>query len=241
MRLYSDLAEWYSLITPASEYAEEADHLVRLIDAMRDGPAAAFLELGAGAGHMASHLKTRFRCTLTDLSPEMLKLSRALNPECEHRLADMRTLALDRTFDIVLAHDAICYMTTEADQRSAIETAARHLRRGGVAIFLPDDVKDTFRNSTTCGGHDAGDGRGVRYLEWTSDPDPSDTTIVMEFALLIREAGKAVRVEHDTHLLGLFDRATWRRHMRSAGFAVLEPTVFDPYAGQHEVFVGRKM
>jgi len=44
----------------------------------------------------------------------MLELSRTINPEAEHILGDMRTLRLGRTFDAVLIHDAICYMTTEA-------------------------------------------------------------------------------------------------------------------------------
>ena len=65
------------------------------------------LELGSGGGNNASHLKARFNCTLTDISPDMLALSRTLNPECEHLEGDMRTLRLGRTFDVVFIHDAI--------------------------------------------------------------------------------------------------------------------------------------
>jgi hypothetical protein len=151
----------------------------------------------------------------------------------------MRTLALPGRFDVVLAQDAIGYMTTVEDLRATIETASRHLRPGGVAIFIPDDVKDTFKESTKCGGHTADDDRALRFLEWAYDPDPGDTTIVVEFALMLREHGKPTRVEHDLHIAGLFDRATWRRLMRDAGLALVNPDVHDPYAGQHEVFVGR--
>ena len=76
------------------------------------GEATTLLELGSGGGNNASHLKHRFECTLTDLSPEMLALSRTLNPECEHIEGDMRTLRLERTFDAVFVHDAIAYITT---------------------------------------------------------------------------------------------------------------------------------
>ena len=41
----------------------------------------------------------------------MLELSRTLNPDCEHLEGDMRTLRLGRTFDAVLIHDAVMYMT----------------------------------------------------------------------------------------------------------------------------------
>ena len=88
----------------------------------------------------------------------------------------MRTLRLGRTFDAVLVHDAVMYMTTEADLRQAIETAYVHVRPGGVAVFAPDFVKETFKPSTDHGGHD-GDGRALRYLEWSFDPDPDDTTV----------------------------------------------------------------
>lgn len=48
MRIYRDLATWYPLMTPAGDYADEADHLLRLIDAVCEGPSETLLELGAG-------------------------------------------------------------------------------------------------------------------------------------------------------------------------------------------------
>ena len=55
---------------------------------------------------MASHYKQRVAATLTDLSPEMLRLSQSLNPDCEHVQGDMRTVRLGQEFDAVLVHDA---------------------------------------------------------------------------------------------------------------------------------------
>ena len=241
MRFYRDLAQWYPLITTAADYADEADHIARLVAAGCHGEATTLLELGCGAGHMASHLTSRFRCTLSDLSPQMLGLSRDLNRDCEHIEGDMRALDLQRRFDVVLAHDAIGYMITVDDLRAAITTASSHLRPGGLAIFLPDIVSDTFAPSTSTGGHDAPDGRALRYLEWTHDPDPSDTEVQVDYALMLRQPGRPVRVEQDTHRIGLFQIATWRRLMAEAGLDPLDLDVPDPYAGQHAVFVGRKM
>src|SRR5690606_2038705 len=101
-----------------------------------------------------SHLKKRFTCTLTDISPAMLELSRGLNPECEHIEGDMRTLRLPRTFDAVLVHDAVDYMTTREDLAAVAATAFLHLRNGGVALFVPDCVRETFEPSTESGGSD---------------------------------------------------------------------------------------
>jgi SAM-dependent methyltransferase len=152
-------------------------------------------------------MKAHFTMTLTDLSEDMLATSRELNPECEHILGDMRTLRLDRDFDAVFAHDAVSYLTTREDVRATVKTAAVHLRPGGVALFVPDHVRETFRPSTDHGGTDSQD-RAFRYLEWTWDPEPDDDTYVAEYAFLIRE-GDEVRVEHDRHVCGAFPRNVW--------------------------------
>src|SRR6185503_21114943 len=112
------------------------------------------LELGRGGGNNASQLKARFEMLLVEPAAGMLALSRVLNPECEHVQGDMRTVRLGRQFDAVFVHDAVAYMTTEADLRMVIETAFVHCRPGGAALFAPDHIRENFRPSTDHGGHD---------------------------------------------------------------------------------------
>ena len=235
LRLYDELADWFHLLTAPGEYADEAAFILDLLRRHVEGPLETLLELGAGGGNTASHLRAHLRLTLTDLAPAMLDLSRSLNPGCEHLLGDMRTLRLGRVFDAVLIHDAVMYMTSEADLRAALETAFVHLRPGGAAVFAPDCVRETFRPTTDHGGHD-GSGRALRYLEWSYDPDPDDTTFLTDFALLLREGGDAVRVRYDRHLEGLFPRATWLDLLRAVGF---EPSVVVD-AWERDVFVGSR-
>lgn len=142
--------------------------------------------------------------TLVDLSPEMLDVSRRLNPECGHQCGDMRSVRLGRTFDAVFVHDAVDYMTTETDLRQAIETAFLHCRAGGVAVFMPDDVRETFEPSTDHGGTEDADGRGVRYLSWSWRPGPNDAPVRTEYAFVLRDPGGNLRLVHETHHTGLF-------------------------------------
>lgn len=236
MKLYDELASWFHLLTAAEEYVEEAAFARDLLMTAGEAPPRTVLELGSGGGNNASHMKASFQLTLTDISPGMLELSRGINPECEHIQGDMRTLRLGRTFDGVFIHDAICYMTTEADLLRALETAAAHCRPGGALVIAPDDVRENFRPSTGDGGHD-GPERALRYLEWHWDPDPDDSTTTVDYAYLLREPDGSVHVEHDRHVHGLFSRDTWLRLLREAGFA--EPRVVrDSY--ERDLFVARR-
>ena len=235
--MYSVFAEWFHLLTAPADYADEASFYTAIIKEAHTG-AFTLLELGSGGGNNASFMKAHFDCTLTDLSPEMLDLSKQLNPECEHIKGDMRTLRLGRTFDAVFLHDAVMYMTTENDLRAAIATAAVHTRAGGVALFLPDFITETFEETTEHGGHDGADGRSLRYLDWVRRVD--ETTYEVDYAVLLREPGKPVRVEHDTHREGLFPRNTWLRLFAEAGLEQITPNVPDPYEDEHVVFLLRK-
>lgn len=218
--LYDALVPWYRLLDPAADHRDEAEVFTAAFERAVAPRPETLLELGAGAGHNAVHLKQRFRCTLTDVSAPMQGLSRALNPDCEHVLGDMRTLRLGRTFDAVLVHDAVMYMTSVGDLRAAITTAFEHTRPGGAAVFAPDCVRETFKESSELHGESADGqipGRALRCVEWAWDPDPADDTYTVEHAFLLRH-GTTMEAVHDRHLEGVFSRATWLELFTSVGF-----------------------
>jgi SAM-dependent methyltransferase len=236
LKLYNELATWWPLLSSPEDYADEADFFWQLLSGAGLPASPSLLEMGSGGGNNASHLKRHFaHLTLTDLSPGMLEVSRALNPECEHLEGDMRSLRLGRLFDAVFIHDAIDYMTSPPDLRRALETAFTHCRPGGAALFTPDHLRETFQPSTDHGGHD-GDGRALRCLEWTYDPEETDSTYVTEFAYLLREADQPVRVEHEQHVCGLFPRALWLQLLSEVGFQA--EVVRDSY--DRDLFLARR-
>lgn len=161
IRLYRDLADWYPLLTPVGDYMESAAFYRQLFTRHCHRQPETLLDLGSGGGHNAAYLKSSLACTLVDIEPTMLALSRRINPECEHVQGDMRSVRLGRTFDCVLVHDAVSYMITRGDLACAVATAFEHTAPGGVAMFQPDFVAETFEPGSESGGTD-GNGRGLR-------------------------------------------------------------------------------
>ncbi|HEU4431528.1 MAG TPA: class I SAM-dependent methyltransferase [Myxococcota bacterium] len=249
-RMYSELAHWWPLLSPPAHYVEEAAFFRALLWRAKPRPRT-LLELGCGGGSLAANLKRDFALTLADLSPQMLEVCRAQNPECEVLPGDMRTLRLGREFDAVLVHDAIMYATSESDLRATIATAALHCRAGGLVILAPDYTRESFGRffsanenagaertpgGTECGGEDGADGRALRFLEWVWDPDPNDSTYEVAYTLTLREADGTTRAELDRHTEGLFPEAIWLQLMREAGLDAT--SVPDPWRGN--IFVGAK-
>ncbi len=138
-------------------------------------------------------------------------------PIVEHHLGDMRTVRLGQKFQAVVILDAVSYLLSEADIHATLQTAAAHLRPGGVLVMAPDWFRETFRdhfvsNTTRCRGDTV-----LTCIEYVHDPSPADTTIETVMFLLIREKGQ-LRIEQDRHTMGLFGKTTWFRLMAEAGF-----------------------
>lgn len=220
MKLYAELADWYTLLTPLHEYEEEsADYIAAFRGALGDAPFS-LLELGAGAGHNAHFLAPHTReLALVDLSPEMLRLCAETCPGASLHVGDMRSVRLGRTFDAVFVHDAICYMLSEAELLAVFETARAHLRPGGVLLVAPDYVTETFEPTEEVGGHD-GEGRALRYLGWVwQRPDEPDRYVV-DYVIATRVGDEVPVVHQDRHIEGVFPRETWRRLLHAAGFTL---------------------
>jgi SAM-dependent methyltransferase len=218
IKMYTTLASWWPMISSPADYKEEAGIFSDIIKS-NCKQCKSVLELGSGGGNNASYMKKHFRMTLVDKAPGMLKVSRKLNPECEHIEGDMRSVRLNRIFDAVFIHDAVMYMTTGRDLLRAFRTAYIHLRKNGCVLVVPDFFKEHFKPGTKHHGHDQGQ-KGIRYLEWNFDPNLRDTTCECHFAYLIRYPDGKVKIAHDRHIMGIFPKATWIKLLRRTGFKV---------------------
>jgi SAM-dependent methyltransferase len=236
-RLYRDLAGWWPLISPPSEYAGDAAVIERAFDEAL--PVRTLLDLGSGGGHVSRYLHRDRLVTLVDISADMLAVSRQLNPDCRHVLGDMRTIRLGELFDAVLVHDAVDYVTSRDDLALVVGTAAAHCRPGGIAVFAPDHTAETFRPGNGAGGGRDGSGRQASFTEHTTDPDPADDWILAEYEFTLRDAVGTVTVVPEAHRLGSFGRDTWLRLLSGAGFTAQVCPLAGTGRAPRLLFVGR--
>jgi SAM-dependent methyltransferase len=237
-RLYRELAGWWPLISPPTEYAGDAAVIERAFAEVAQ-PVRTLLDLGSGGGHVSRHLHRDRSVTLVDISADMLAVSRQLNPDCTHVLGDMRTIRLGQLFDAVLVHDAVDYVTSQDDLALVVGTAAAHCRPAGVAVFAPDHTADTFRPGTGAGGGRDDSGRQASFTERTTDPDPADDWILAEYEFTLRDADGTVTTVPEAHRLGSFARATWLRLLTAAGFTADVWPLSGPGRAPRLLFVGR--
>ena len=218
-RLYGDLAWLWPIISSPEEYAEESELFSKTIKVHSKVEARTLLHLGCGGGMNDYTLKRHFQVTGVDISEEMLKLARKLNPDVRYVNGDMRTIRLGECFDTVIAPDSINYMRTPEDLRSVFQTAYEHLKPGGVFLVIAEVTAEKFKqNRTMCSCHSQA-GVELAFIENGYDPDPSDTSCEAIFIYLIRRKGK-LEIQTDHHLLGVFSIDTWHNLLIQVGFKI---------------------
>ena len=84
------MAWTWPLISPP----EESERVAEALRRTAEGEVGTLLHMACGGGHNDHTLRRHFRVTDLDTSGEMLALARALNPDVEYVLGDVRTARL---------------------------------------------------------------------------------------------------------------------------------------------------
>lgn len=218
-RLYGDLAWLWPIISPPEDYIEETELFSKTIKMHSKIKVKTLLHLGCGGGHNDCTFKKHFKVTGLDISKDMLKLARKLNPRIVYHRGDMRTIRLKEYFDAVTILDSINYMCTTEDLRRVFVTAYEHLRPGGILLTIVERLLTNFKqNNTECSSHSQGNIDTV-FIENSYDPNPLDTNYEENFIYLIRRRGK-LEIHTDRHLCGIFKIETWHTLLKKVGFEV---------------------
>lgn len=116
-------------------FAGEDAYLARMLEG-RSADAVSVLDLGCGTGQPIARFFIEKVCAVTgiDAAPAMVALCRERFPAATWIAHDMRTLALGRRFEAIVAWDSFFHLT-RADQRAMFPVFAQHAAPGASLLF----------------------------------------------------------------------------------------------------------
>jgi SAM-dependent methyltransferase len=130
------------------------------------------LDAGCGTGRVAIELAARGVDVVgVDLDAELLGAARVKAPELVWELADVTTVDLGRTFDVVVLAGNVMIFLAPGTERAALANLARHVAPGG-RLIVGFQVHAQRLPLDTFGAHatDSGLALAERYATWDGDP-----------------------------------------------------------------------
>ncbi|MBS1582541.1 MAG: class I SAM-dependent methyltransferase [Bacteroidetes bacterium] len=153
-------ADYAAKYMDVGRYAAALDRLCTALP-----PDAGVLEIACGPGNITRYLLDRrpdLRILGTDLSPRMLELARANNPEAAFALLDARDLGRSAaTYDGIVCGFGLPYLSPEEADR-LIEAAAAVLRPGGL-LYLSTMEGDPERSGPQRSSSGEGEALHIQY------------------------------------------------------------------------------
>jgi SAM-dependent methyltransferase len=215
--MFSRTAELYDLFYERKDYAREASR-IRDIVRERHPSAATLLDVACGTGvHLAS-LGRWFTVEGVDIDERLLDVAKNRLPRMPLHLADMRTLDLGRTFDVVTClFSSIGYVETIDGLRQALAAMAQHIADGGLLVVEPWLTPDAL-DPTHLGDAIVVERPGLRAVRMNGIR-VEDRRSILDLHYLV---GRPGTVEHlvEEHTLGLFTNDAYRSALEAVGLAV---------------------
>ena len=166
-------ARFDALAAEGADLHGEADLVASL------GPASV-LDAGCGTGRVGIELARRgLDVAGVDLDPSMLATARRLAPTLAWHEADLATLDLGRTFDVVVMAGNVVLFTAPGAQAAVVAGAARHVAPGGALVagfglgrgYALSDYEQACAAAGLVGEE--------RWATWDRDPWPGDGSYVV--------------------------------------------------------------
>ncbi len=143
MSVFGNYSNYYDLLYKDKDYSAEVDYILGLIKRYQPSTAS-ILTLGCGTGKHEIELANKgLQVEGVDRSEEMIHIanenlqkSGIPHTMLNFNLGDVRSVNLGKKFDSVISlFHVASYQTSNEDLRQFVETAKKHLKKGGLFIF----------------------------------------------------------------------------------------------------------
>lgn len=233
--MYGKSARIYDLLYTGAgikDFAAEAEQLHAIV--ARESPGAkTLLDVACGTGAHLELLRRRYSVEGVDASESMLEIARRRVPDVPLHRADMRTLDLGRTFDVVTClFSSIGYVTDPEELRTTVGRIASHVAPGGVLILDGWVRPDAWRDDRHVSADVAED--GDTYVARVSFSRRAGDITELEMHHLVRTGGN-VDYFVENHSLRLVPTSEYVAAAEAAG---LKATVLPDYMPNRDRIVG---
>ena len=152
--MFTQSAKYYDALYRAlgKDYASECARIVEMLHERGAGKGASVLDVACGTGAHLHYLRETFACEGLDLERNMLAVAAQRAPDVPLHQADLISFNLGKKYDAILClFSSIGYVPSALRLNQTLQTFARHLKPGGVAIvepwFTPEQWVDGHLNA----------------------------------------------------------------------------------------------
>lgn len=224
---------YYDTIYADKPYQKEADFILQVFKKFSPGKIKTLFSIGAGTGTFERILRKKgLAITGIDLSEKMLKIAREKDKgeksKIDYRKGDARSFRLNKKFDAAMAmFNIVGYQNTNLDFEKFLQTAAYHLKKGGVFVFdgwyrpavLKDPPQNRIKTVQLGPKHTL-----IRKTAQTLNTEKNILNITFE--LIEKKAGKTVAHIIEKHPMRFFTLDEISYFLRKNGFRLLKSSVF---------------
>ena len=218
----------YDLLYRDKNYAEEAAYVADCLK--RHGvEAGAILDLGSGTGkHALELVRMGYDVLGVDRSDAMVRIANERPPQhavgrLEFEIGDVRTYRSSHVFDAVVSlFHVVSYQTTNEDLGATFETAAHHLRSGGLFLFdcWYGPAVLTERPSARLKRIEAETLTVMRIAEPILSVH--DNLVTIDYTILVQTAGAVSQSLRERHVLRYLFEPEVGDLLRRTGFELVE-------------------
>lgn len=236
--VFDRYGEYYDLIYLDKDYEKECDFLGSIFKNYSSIPVRSIFDGGCGTGGHAIPLVRRgYEVLGVDASPVMVnravdKAKRA-ELEIDFRLADLRSLSLNRKFDAAICMFAVMdYFITNRDLEKVIRNVRKVLKEGALFVFDVWNGLAVLRILPEVRVKVMEDG-GKRAIRWVyPELDSLNHLCRDHYHLIVTEGGKIVDEITETHTVRYFFPQEISHYLEENGFEVVRICPFLDLGGK---------
>ena len=181
------------------------------------GESSSVLDIGAGTGEVLKQIDAARKLGI-DNSQGMINTAKVNDPSSEYILADMITMDLNESFDLIIATaDVLNYAPSQAEFMQVLKNVRNHLNDGGTFLF---DVHTEHKMLNDFNYELYSDSTDDIFYNWQTIPGEHALSVWHELTFFIKESADLYRKYEETHYQQTYKHSEILKMINDTGFTI---------------------